>query len=228
MGNSNAVAELAFGMMVASVRNFYDGSSGSELKDKVIGLHGFGQVARHMWRLAQGFGMKAFAFDPFLTPEAIEKAGEGATNGATIKAVGSYKELFEKAHFVSLHIPCTPETKGSIGYAELMSMPKGGTLINTARAEVVDEEGLLKAFTERADLKYLADVQPMDKTLLEKLNGADKGWSASTRAFVTPKKMGAQTSEANNNAGIAAAKQVVAFFEEGDVRFQVNKPGQKF
>ncbi|CAD7935452.1 unnamed protein product [Amoebophrya sp. A120] len=209
--NSNAVAELAFGMMITQIRNHYDGSSGYELKGKTLALHGFGQVARNMFRLAKGFEMKVLAYDPFLKKEDIESAGA--------VPVGSVAELFD-ANFVSLHIPCTPETKESIGKDFLLKMPKNGVLVNTARAEVVHEAGLLEAFAERADLSYISDVAPTFD--MEQLNASKK------RCFVTKKKMGAQTSEANNNAGIAAAKQIVDFFEKGDVRFQVNKPGQTF
>merc|ERR1712085_60335 len=215
--NSNAVAELAFGMMVGAVRNWYDGSSGTELKGKCLALHGFGQVARNMLRLAKGFEMNVKAYDPFLTPEQIEGAGG-------VKAVSSVADLFDKADFVSLHIPCTPETKSSIGLALLKSMNKGGVLVNTARADVIDEEGLVTALKEeRTDLKYVADVQPISDAFNEFAKAQDR-----KRVFCTPKKMGAQTSEANNNAGVAAANQIVAYFEEGDVRCQVNKPGQTF
>lgn len=209
--NSNAVAELAFGMMITNARNHYDGSSGYELRGRTLALHGFGQVARQMQRLAKGFEMAVLAYDPFLKKEDIE------TTGA--KAVDSVAELFA-ADFVSLHIPATKETTKSITKEFLLSMPKNGVLVNTARPEVVDEDGLLAAFTERKDLRYIADVIPGN---LDALNAENP-----KRAFVTPKKMGAQTGEANNNAGIAAAKQIVDFFEKDDRRFQVNKPGQTF
>lgn len=209
--NSNAVAEMVFGMLVTNARNHYDGSSGYELKDKTIALYGFGQVARNVHRIAQGFGMKTIAYDPYIKKEDIEAAG------ASFAA--SVPELFA-AQFVSLHIPATDETKKSINYELLMKMPENGVLVNTARKEVIDEEGLLKAFNERQDLTYVADVMPS-------MNFDDVN-AKKRRVFVTPKKMGAQTVEANNNAGIAAAEQIVAFFEKNDVRFQVNKPGQTF
>ncbi|CAD7960168.1 unnamed protein product [Amoebophrya sp. A25] len=206
--NSNAVAELAFGMMITQMRNQYDGSSGTELKGKTLALHGFGQVARNMHRLAKGFEMKVIAYDPFLKKEDIEATGAVAAS--------SVAELFD-ANFVSLHIPCTPETRESIGKEFLLKMPKKGVLVNTARAEVINEPEMVEAFKERSDLAYVTDVKP-EKCLDE----------LAPRTFMTKKKMGAQTSEANNNAGIAAAQQIVAFFEKGDVRFQVNKPGQTF
>eukprot|EP00392_Amoebophrya_sp_AT5.2_P007523 g7538.t1 len=215
--NSNAVAELAFGMMITHIRNHYDGTSGSELKvaavGKTIGLHGFGQVARNMHRLAKGFEMKTIAYDPFVKKEDIESTGAAAAE--------TVADLFS-ANFVSLHIPCTPETKASIGKEFLSKMPKSGVLINTARAEVVNEAELMETFEERPDLAYLSDVAP-EAELEAKFNTEKK-----KRVLVTKKKMGAQTSEANNNAGIAAARQIVDFFEKGDVRFQVNKPGQTF
>jgi len=211
--NSNAVAELCFGMMITNARNHYDGTSGYELRGKILALHGFGQVARNMMRLAKGFEMEVWAYDPFLKPEDIEAGGA--------KPCAAVSDLFS-ANFVSLHIPCTPETRNSINKDLLLKLPKNGVLVNTARAEVVDETeatGILGAVKERPDIKYIADVVPMTEGLLEKLG---------KNAFVTPKKMGAQTSEANNNAGIAAAKQIRAFFESNDVKFQVNKPGQTF
>jgi len=209
--NSNAVAELVFGMLITNARNHYDGTSGWELKDKTIALYGFGQVARNAHRIAQGIGMTTIAYDPYLKKEDIEAAGA--------KAVDSIPDLFT-ANIVSLHIPATAETTKSINYDLLNKMPKNGVLVNTARMEVIDEDGLQKVFGERADLTYISDVLPAFN--FEALN-KDK-----RRIFSTPKKMGAQTTEANNNAGIAAANQIVAFFEKNDVRFQVNKPGQKF
>jgi D-3-phosphoglycerate dehydrogenase len=209
--NSNAVAELAFGMMVMAARNNYNGESGYELKGKKLGLYGFGAVGRCMYRLAKGFEMDVVAYDPFIPAEKIKEAG----------AIPAEKvpELFKQCNFVSLHIPATPETKMSINEELLMSMPKKGVLVNTARKEVIHEEGMKAAFAQREDLRYICDVgTDMDPT---EMCGAG-------RAYCTKKKMGAQTAEANENAGIAAAKQIVDFFEKGDVRFQVNKPGQKF
>ena len=205
--NSNAVAELVFGMTVMAVRNMYDGTSGTELKDKTLGIHAFGQVGRNVARIAKGFGMEVSALDPYCPDEVIAEAG--------VKPVHSVDELYSGNKFVSLHIPATAETKGSVGYDLLMKLPKGGVLINTARKEVIDEEGLARALAERPDLKYVADVKPGNAAELEE--------KFAGREFFTPKKMGAQTAEANINAGLAAARQVVAFLSEGIDRFRVNK-----
>ena len=205
--NSNAVAELVFGMTVMAVRNMYDGTSGTELKDKTLGIHAFGQVGRNVARIAKGFGMEVSALDPYCPDEVIAEAG--------VKPVHSVDELYSGNKFVSLHIPATAETKGSVGYDLLMKLPKGGVLINTARKEVIDEEGLARALAERPDLKYVADVKPGNAAELEE--------KFAGRVFFTPKKMGAQTAEANINAGLAAARQVVAFLSEGIDRFRVNK-----
>lgn len=205
--NSNAVAELVFGMTVMAVRNMYDGTSGTELKDKTLGIHAFGQVGRNVARIAKGFGMNVSAFDPYCPENVISEAG--------VKPVHSVDELYSDNKFVSLHIPATAETKGSVGYDQLMRMPKGGVLINTARKEVIDESGLAKALEERSDLKYVADVKPDNAAELESRFAG--------RVFFTPKKMGAQTAEANINAGLAAARQVVAYLCDGIDRFRVNK-----
>ncbi len=205
--NSNAVAELVFGMTVMAVRNMYDGTSGTELKDKTLGIHAFGQVGRNVARIAKGFGMNVSAFDPYCPDNVISEAG--------VKPVHSVDELYSDNKFVSLHIPATAETKGSVGYDLLMRMPKGGVLINTARKEVIDEAGLAKALDERSDLKYVADVKPANAAELESRFAG--------RVFFTPKKMGAQTAEANINAGLAAARQVVAYLSDGIDRFRVNK-----
>lgn len=205
--NSNAVAELVFGMTVMAIRNMYDGTSGTELRGKNLGIQAFGQVGRNVARIAKGFDMIVSAIDPYCPAEVIEQAG--------VKAVTDLKALYRDNKFVSIHIPATPETKGSIGYDLITLMPKGGVLINTARKEVIDEAGLEKALEERTDLKYVADVRPGNADeLLTKFPG---------RVFFTPKKMGAQTSEANINAGLAAAHQVVAFLKDGVDRFRVNK-----
>ncbi len=205
--NSNAVAELALGMMVYYARNFYNGKSGSELKDKKLGLHAYGYVGKNVARIAKGFGMEVFAFDPFIPKEEIEKDG--------VKAVGSAEELFSKCNFVSLHIPANSQTKQSINQSLLSKMPAPAILVNTARAEVINEADLLKMFEERKDFAYLSDVETANKAELEaKFKG---------KFFFTPKKMGAQTEEANINAGIAAAKQIVNFIKNGDKTFQVNK-----
>lgn len=205
--NSNAVAELVFGMTIMMVRNLYNGTSGTELKGKTLGIHAFGQVGRNVARIAKGFGMEVSALDPYCPKEAIEAAG--------VKPVESVEKLYADNQFVSLHIPATDETRRSVNYELITRLPKCGVLINTARKEVIDEEGLEKALTDRPDIRYVADVKPDNAAALEeKFPG---------RVFFTPKKMGAQTAEANINAGIAAARQIVAFFNDGDRRFQVNK-----
>jgi D-3-phosphoglycerate dehydrogenase len=205
--NSNAVAELVFGMMVFMARGMFDGGTGTELREKKLGIHAYGNVGRYVAMIAKGFGMHVYAFDPFVAAEKMEAEG--------ITVVQSVEDLYKTCQYVSLHIPANEKTKKSINFDLLNKMPKGATLINTARKEVIDEEGLLKIFAERPDFKYLSDIEPGCKAeIAEKFAG---------RYFFTPKKMGAQTSEANNNAGIAAASQIQAFFENGDVRCQVNK-----
>ena len=205
--NSNAVAELVFGMTVMAVRNMYNGTSGTELKEKSIGIHAFGQVGRNVARIAKGFGMEVSALDPYCPDEVITEAG--------VRPVHSVEELYSTNQFVSLHIPATAETKKSVGYDLVKLMPKNGVLINTARKEVIDEEGLAKAMEERPDIKYVADIKPDTAEELKAKFG--------DRVFFTPKKMGAQTAEANINACIAAAQQTVAFLRDGINRFQVNK-----
>lgn len=205
--NSNAVAELAFGLMVMAVRNMYNGTSGTELKGKKLGIHAYGNVGRNVARIAKGFGMDIYAYDAFCPKEAIEADG--------VKALDSVEKLYETCDVVSLHIPATAETKNSINYALVNRMPKGGLLVNTARKEVINEEELIKVMEERADLKYMTDIMPVaNETFASKFAG---------RYFSTPKKMGAQTAEANINAGIAAAKQIVGFFKDGCEKFRVNK-----
>ncbi|MCM1028842.1 MAG: hypothetical protein NC342_01205 [Pseudoflavonifractor sp.] len=205
--NSNAVAELVFGLAVMAARNMMDGTSGSELRGKGLGIQAFGQVGRNVARIAKGFEMEVSALDPYCPDEAMEAAG--------VKPVHDLKELYSTNRYVSIHIPATPETRGSIGRDLITLMPKGGILINTARKEVIDEEGLKAALEERPDLKYVADVAPdCAAELMEKYP---------KRVFFTPKKMGAQTAEANINAGIAAARQTVAFLRDGVDRFRVNK-----
>jgi D-3-phosphoglycerate dehydrogenase len=204
--NSNAVAELVLGMMVYQIRNHFNGSSGTELLGKTLGLHAYGNVSKNVARIAKGFGMEVFAYDPFITAEEIKKDG--------VTPVADLKELYTKCQVVSLHIPANEKTKKSINSDLLSLMPKGAILVNTARKEVIHEESLLKMFQEREDFRYVSDVAPdCLEALREKFSG---------RFFVTPKKMGAQTSEANVNAGLAAARQIVDFFEKGDVRFKVN------
>jgi D-3-phosphoglycerate dehydrogenase len=205
--NSNAVAELAFGLLVYAVRNFYNGTSGTELKGKRLGILAFGNVGRNVARVAKGFGMEVCAYDAYCPKEVIEAAG--------VTAVGSTEELFEKCHIVSLHIPATPETKQSINYALVGKMPKNAILLNTARKEVINEDELIKLMQERSDLKYITDIMPDQNDKFAELFPG--------RYFSTPKKMGAQTAEANINAGIAAAKQIVGFFKEGCEKFRVNK-----
>lgn len=205
--NSNAVAELVFGMAVMAVRNMYNGTSGTELKGKDLGIHAFGQVGRNVARIARGFEMNVRALDPFCPDEVITEAG--------VEPVHDIKELYSKNNVVSLHIPATAETRGSVGYDLITLMPKGGLLINAARKEVMDEAGLAKALRERTDIKYVADVKPDNAEELK----AEFG----DRVFFTPKKMGAQTAEANINAGIAAARQTVAYLRDGIDRFRVNK-----
>ena len=205
--NSNAVAELVFGMMVMMCRHQYNGKSGSELKDKRLGIYAFGQVGRNVARIAKGFGMKISALDKFVADEVMEAEG--------VSPVHEVDALFSDNDFVSLHIPATPETRKSIGYDLVMKMPKDGVLVNTARKEVIDEEGLLKALEERGDLRYVSDIKPDAAEEFEK--------RFSDRVFFTPKKMGAQTAEANFNAGVAAAEQALAYLKNGWNKYQVNK-----
>ncbi len=204
--NANAVAELVLGLLVYTVRNFYNGKSGSELMGKTLGILAFGNVGRNVARIAQGFGMKVMAYDAYCPAEAIEQAG--------VKAAASQAELFKEADIVSLHIPATAETKQSINKALCSTMKKGAILINTARKEVIDEAGLIALMKEREDLKYITDIMPDSDAEFKQFEG---------RYFSTPKKMGAQTSEANTNAGIAAAKQIVGYLKDGITKFQVNK-----
>ena len=204
--NSNAVAELVFGLLVFAVRNFYNGKSGSELKGKKLGILAFGNVGRNVARIAKGFDMDVYAYDAFCPKEAIEAAG--------VHAVDNHEALFETCDVVSLHIPATAETKQSINYALVGKMKKGGILVNTARKEVINEPELLKLMAERDDLKYVTDIKPDADEDFKKYEG---------RYFATPKKMGAQTAEANINAGIAAAHQVIDNLTTGWNKFQVNK-----
>lgn len=205
--NANSVAELVFGLLVFGVRNFFNGTSGTELMGKKLGILAFGNVGRNVARVAKGFGMDVYAYDAFCPADAIEAAG--------VHAVANQDALFEQCDIVSLHIPATPETKQSINAALVGKMKKGGIVVNTARKEVINEPELLALMQERTDLKYLADIKPdMDAEFAAQCAG---------RYFATPKKMGAQTAEANVNAGIAAANQIVGFFEQGITKFQVNK-----
>lgn len=206
--NSNAVAELALGMMIFMARNQFTPGTGSELKGKTLGIHAYGNVGRLVGRLGKAMGMKVKAYDPFIKDGAVFEA-DG------VQAVDSVEALYAGSDYVSLHIPATEQTKKSIGYALLTSMPKGATLVNTARKEVIDEEGLAKALTEREDLKYITDIAAESQAALCETFGK--------RVFATAKKMGAETAEANINAGLAAANQIVDFFKNGNTRFQVNK-----
>jgi D-3-phosphoglycerate dehydrogenase len=205
--NSNAVAELAIGMMIYMARNCMMPGTGSELKGKKLGIHAYGNVGKLVAALGKGFGMEVYAFDPFVPAEALKKDG--------IIPVADVQELYTTCQYVSLHIPANDSTKKSIGNKLFASMPKGGTIVNTARKEVIDEDGLLKALMERNDLKYATDIAPDGLAKMTEAVGV--------RVFATSKKMGAETAEANINAGLAAAQQIVDFFEKGETRFQVNK-----
>ena len=206
--NSNAVAELAIAMMIYMSRNRFTPGTGFELQGKTVGIHAYGNVGRLVGRKAKALGMNVIAYDPFVTDKALfENDG--------VKQVDSVEDLYKSADYLSLHIPATPQTKGSIGYELMMSMPKGATLVNTARKEVIDEVGLEAAMMERTDLKYVTDVAPDDVSTMAALFG--------NRFFATPKKMGAETAEANVNAGLAAARQVVGFLRDGETKFKVNK-----
>ena len=205
--NSNAVAELALGLMVYAVRNFYNGTSGTELKGKRLGIHAYGNVGRNVARIAKGFGLQISAYDAYCPDSVMEADG--------VKAVHSAEELYAENDIVSLHIPATPETKQSINYALLNRMPKGALLVNTARKEVINEDELIQLMNDRTDFKYVSDVMPnANDKMVELFEG---------RYFSTPKKMGAQTAEANINAGIAAAHQIIGFLKDGITKFQVNK-----
>ncbi|HOQ58627.1 MAG TPA: NAD(P)-dependent oxidoreductase [Bacteroidales bacterium] len=204
--NANAVAELAMGMMVYAVRNMFNGTSGTELKGKALGIHAYGNVGRNVARIAKGFGMEIYAYDPYCKPEVIERDG--------VKVLTSVEDLYKKCQIVSLHIPATEETSKSINADLLGRMPKNAVLVNTARKEVIDETSLMMLMENRIDFKYITDIMPAaDAKFAEKFAG---------RYYSTPKKMGAQTAEANINAGIAAAKQIVDFFKEGNQTFRVN------
>ena len=205
--NSNAVAELAIAMMIFMCRNQFTPATGTEIEGRTIGIQAFGNVGRLVGAKAKALGLKVKAIDPFLTPEKIAEGGA--------EPVSELKELYQSCDFVSVHIPATPQTVGSIGYELITSMPKGAVLVNTARKEVIDEAGLEKALEDRPDLKYVTDVMPDNYAALQEKFGL--------RVFATPKKMGAQTAEANVNAGLAAARQIVAFFATGERKFQVNK-----
>ncbi|HXK50369.1 MAG TPA: NAD(P)-dependent oxidoreductase, partial [Clostridiales bacterium] len=205
--NSNAVAELAIGFMLFAARNKFTQGNGSELKGKKLGIHAYGNVGRLVANIAKGFGMEIFAFDPFVDKAKMHAEG--------VKVFDSIDELYSNCDYISLHIPANEHTKKSINYPLMSKMKKGAALINTARKEVVCEEGLKKLMAEREDIKYMTDVAPeCHAELLEKFG---------SRYHATSKKMGAETSEANINAGLAAANQIVNFLEKGDRTFQVNR-----
>ena len=205
--NSNAVAELAIGMMIFMARNNFKGGAGSELKGKTVGVYGCGNIGRRVAKIAQGFGMKVIALDPCITKVSMEPY--------EVTVVQSVDELFSMSDYLSLHIPANDKTKKSVNFGLMSKMPKGATLVNTARKEVIDEEGLKQMLEERADFKYISDIAPTNHfELAEKFEG---------RYYSTPKKQGAETSEANVNAGVAAAEQIVAFFEKNDQTYRVNK-----
>jgi len=204
--NANAVAELVLGLLVFTVRNFYNGKSGSELMGKKLGILAFGNVGRNVARIAKGFGMDVYAYDAYCPADVIEAAG--------VHAAANQEELFANCDIVSLHIPATAETKQSINKALVGTMKKGAILINTARKEVINEPELIELMNERTDIKYITDIMPDADHEFAKFEG---------RYFSTPKKMGAQTAEANTNAGLAAANQIVGFIKEGITKFQVNK-----
>lgn len=205
--NSNAVAELAFAMMLYMARGCFDGGTGTELRGKKIGIHAYGNVGRYVAEIAKGFKMEIYAYDPFIKDEDIVRDG--------VKPLHSAEELYKTCQYVSLHIPANDKTKKSIGYELVKTMPKNAVLVNTARAEVIDEDGLMKIMEERTDIKYVSDIAPVAIAAFNE--------KFAKRVYATPKKMGAQTSEANNNAGVAAISQIVGFLEKGDTTFKVNK-----
>lgn len=205
--NANAVAELVFGLMVYAVRNFYNGTSGTELMGKKLGIHAFGNVGRNVARIAKGFGMEVCAFDAYCPKEVIEQAG--------VQAMDSIEQMYKECQFISLHLPATDETRGSINASLVGLMPKNAVVVNSARKEIINEEELIALMQERADIKFVTDIQPSNAAKFEEL--------FADRYFSTPKKMGAQTAEANINAGIAAANQIVGFIKDGCTKFMVNR-----
>lgn len=204
--NANAVAELVLSLMVFIARNQFNGKPGTELKGKKLGIHAYGNVGSNVARIAKGFGLDVYAFDPFIEAKAIEADG--------VKAVDSVEELYSTCNYISLHIPATPKTINSINYELLNKMPKGGVLVNTARQEVIHEEDIIRLMKDRADFCYVSDIAPKNASDYTPFEG---------RYFFTPKKMGAQTAEANINAGLAAANQIVGYLKDGVEKFRVNK-----
>ena len=205
--NANAVAELVFGLMVFAVRNFYNGTSGTELMGKKLGIHAFGNVGRNVARIAKGFGMDVCAYDAYCPKEVIEQAG--------VQAMDSVEQMYKECQFISLHLPATDETRGSINAELIGMMPKNAVVVNSARKEIINEEELIALMQERTDIKFVTDIQPSNAAKFEEL--------FANRYFSTPKKMGAQTAEANINAGIAAANQIVGFIKDGCTKFMVNR-----
>ncbi|MBO7261275.1 MAG: 3-phosphoglycerate dehydrogenase [Bacteroidaceae bacterium] len=205
--NANAVAELVFGLMVFAVRNFYNGTSGTELMGKKLGIHAFGNVGRNVARIAKGFGMDVCAYDAYCPKEVIEQAG--------VQAMDSVEQMYKECQFISLHLPATDETRGSINAELIGMMPKNAVVVNSARKEIINEEELIALMQERTDIKFVTDIQPSNAAKFEEL--------FADRYFSTPKKMGAQTAEANINAGIAAANQIVGFIKDGCTKFMVNR-----
>lgn len=205
--NSNAVAELVFEMILYHIRGGFSGKSGSELRIKTLGLHGFGNVGKYVADIAKGFGMDIYAYDPLVSERTMKNHG--------VKQCNSSEELYSKCQYISIHVPCNDKTKKSIGYELLKNMPKNAVVVNTARKEVIDEAGLLKIYEDRSDFSYLSDIEPDCKAVFkEKYKG---------RFLFTAKKMGAQTEEANINAGVAAARQIVSYFKTGNEKYKVNK-----
>ena len=205
--NSNAVAELAIAMMIFMSRNQFTPGTGSEIKGKKVGIHAYGNVGRLVAEKAKALGMKVMAFDPFVPADVMEKEG--------VEQAASLEQMYRECNFISVHIPATPETKGSIGYDLISTMPAGGCVVNTARKEVINEVELEKVLSDRPDLKYITDIAANNQAELNEKFGR--------RVFATPKKMGAETAEANINAGLAAASQIADFFATGNTKFQVNK-----
>jgi D-3-phosphoglycerate dehydrogenase len=205
--NSNAVAELVFELLLYQIRRGFSGKSGSELRGKTIGLHAFGNVGKYVADIARGFGMDVYAYDPFVSERVMKN------NNA--KQTINVEELYSKCQYISIHMPCNDVTKKSIGFALMNKMPQNAVLVNTARKEVIDEQGLLKMFEMRPDFCYLSDVEPDCKAVFEEKY---KG-----RYIFTAKKMGAQTEESNINAGVAAARQIVEYFKTGKEKYRVNK-----
>ncbi len=204
--NSNAVAELAFGMMISMARNAYNGTAGTELRGKKIGIHAYGNVGMYVAKIAQGMGMEVLAFDPFVSADKMKADG--------VTPVDSVEELYSTCQYISLHIPANDKTKESINFDLLSKMPQNGVLVNTARKEVIHEADMIKLMNERADFAYISDIAPDNKDEFAAFEG---------RYFFTPKKMGAQTAEANVNAGVAAANQIVDYIKNGNTTFKVNK-----